>query len=107
MIKIVKSDDISKISDSAIKPYIEKLFNYLSETFCANSSIEAVGAIYYFENEDDFNKYEEIGLSLPIKENRFEWIDEIGNGFSNGYIVLNNEISINIIAKTAYFNERG
>lgn len=105
MIKIVKSDDISKISDSEIRPYIENLFNYLSETFCANSSVEAVGAIYYLENEDDFNNYEEIGLFSPICENRFEWIDEIDDDYSDGCIVLNNSHAVNLIGRTEYFKE--
>ena len=51
-------------------------------------------------------KYQAIGLSVPITESRFEWIEEIGHGYSNGCIVLNNEKAINIIAKTALFQER-
>lgn len=106
MIIITTIEDISKIRDNAIKPYITDFFKYLINAYCANDSIEAVGAIYYFENMNDFMEYQAIGLSSPITESRFEWIEEIGHGYSNGCIVLNNDKAINIIAKTGLFQER-
>lgn len=106
MIIISRLEDVSKIRDKDIKPYITDYVNYLIQTYCANDSIEAVGAIYYFESIDDFMEYQAIGLSVPITESRFEWIEEIGHGYSNGCIVLNNDKAINIIAKTALFQER-
>ena len=106
MIIIKRMEDIARVRDNAIKPYITDYFKYLKKTYCASDSIEAVGAIYYFESIDDFMEYQAIGLSVPITENRFEWIEEIGHGYSNGCIVLNNDKAINIIAKTALFQER-
>lgn len=106
MIIIKRMEDIARVRDNAIKPYIIDYFKYLIKTYCVNDSIEAVGAIYYFESIDDFMEYQAIGLSVPITESRFEWIEEIGHGYSNGCIVLNNDKAINIIAKTALFQER-
>lgn len=106
MIIIKQIEDISRVRDNDIKPYITDYFKYLIKAYCANDSIEAVGAIYYFENIDDFMEYQSIGLSAPITENRFEWIEEIGHGYSNGCIVLNNDKAINIIAKSTLFQER-
>ena len=100
MIKIVKSNDISKIPDKYIVPYITTLFDVLLSTYPPNCSLKTVGAIFFLENVDDLKKYKEMGLSSPITEERFEWIDGIGNGYSNGFIVINNDFAINIIAKT-------
>lgn len=106
MIIIKQIEDITRVRDNDIKPYITDYFKYLIKAYCANDSIEDVGAIYYFESIDDFMEYQAIGLSVPITESRFEWIEEIGHGYSNGCIVLNNDKAINIIAKTALFQER-
>ena len=75
MIIIKRIEDIAGIRDNAIKPYITDYFKYLKKTYCASDSIEAVGAIYYFESIDDFMEYQAIGLSVPITESRFEWIE--------------------------------
>ena len=107
MIKIVKPDDINKVSDTSVIQYIKDLLNTVQKSYCANDSIEAVGAIYYFEDIEDFDEYKEIGLSVPITESRFEWVLDIGNGYSDGCIVINNDYVINIISKTDCFKERG
>ena len=104
MISITKSDDIAKITDTAIIPYIQSLVNNILKAY-PNHSIESVGAIYFVENEKDFDNFKEFGLSSPLYDNRFEWIDEIGNGYSDGSIVINNDFSINIIGKTEFFNK--
>ncbi|PKD27389.1 hypothetical protein RB5AMG_02078 [Ruminococcus bromii] len=103
MIKIVKPDDVLKINDKAIIPYINNLISSILYSYCANRSIEAAGAIYFLEYSSDFNKYKEMGLSSPLCEKRFEWIEEIGNGYSDGCIVINNDFAINIIGKTEFF----
>ena len=103
MIKIVKPEDVLKINDKAIIPYINNLISNILSSYCANRSFEAVGAIYFLESSNDFDKYEKMGLSFPLCEKRFEWIEKIGNGYSDGCIVINNDFAINIIGKTEFF----
>lgn len=105
MIKITKSDDIAKIIDKAIIPYIESLVSDILKSYSLNRSFESVGGIFFLESEKDFDNYKEFGLSSPLCEDRFEWIEEIGNGYSSGCIVINNDFAINIIGKTEFFNE--
>ena len=106
MIKIIKPEDINKISEQSIVPYIKDLLNTVQNAYCADDSIEAVGAIYYFETFDDFNKYKDIGLFAPITEDCFEYIIDIGNGYSDGCMAINNDYAINIISKTVYFKHK-
>ncbi len=104
MINITKSDDIAKITDTAITPYIQTLLNNILKAY-PNHSIESVGAIYFVESELDFDKFKKFGLSSPLCDNRFEWLDDISNGYSDGCIVINNDFAINIIGKTEFFNK--
>lgn len=104
MIIITKSDDIAKIKDNEIIPYIESLVLDILKTYSLNRSFEKVGGIFFLESEKDFDNYNEFGLSSPLCEDRFEWIEEIGNGYSDGCIVINNDFAINIIGKTEFFN---
>lgn len=105
MIKITKPDDILKIKDVSIIPYINCLVSSILNSYCANRSFEAVGAIYFLENEDDIKKHKEMNLTSPLTSERFEWIDDIGNGYSDGCVVINNGFAINIIGKTEFFNK--
>lgn len=104
MIKITHKKDIQGVPDKAIIPYINMLFDILISTYPPNCSLEAVGAIFFLESREDFMRFEEMGLSSPIREERFEWIDDIGKGYCNGCIVINNDCAINIIAKEKYFD---
>ena len=104
MIKIICKEDIQRIPDKAIIPYINSYFDILISTYPPNCSLEAVGAIFFLESKEDFKNLIEFGLSSPLMEERFEWIDGIGEGYSNGCIVLNNDFAINIIAKDEYFD---
>lgn len=105
MIVITKYDDIAKIKDKKIIPYIESLVSDILKSHSLNCSFETVGGIFFLESEKDFDNYKEFGLSSPLCEDRFEWIEEIGNGYSSGCIVINNDFAINIIGKTEFFNE--
>lgn len=107
MIKITKPEDLEKIHDKNVKRYIHILLYYtLNEykKYCPDSSIEEIGAIFLLESKSDFALYSEMGLSLPITEKRFEWIESIENGlYCNGCIVIDNDTAINIIGKREYF----
>lgn len=105
MIKITKYDDIEKIKDNKIIAYIKSLVSDILKAYSLNRSFESVGGIFVLENEKDFENFKESGLSSLLCEDRFEWIEEIGNGYSDGCIVINNDFAINIIAKTEIFKK--
>ena len=106
MILINTRKDIGKIKDRFIQKYIENLFDRLIKEYsdcCANGNLEPIGAIYYVESSMNFESFESFGLSCPITENRFEFIEDIGNNYCNGCIVISNDIAINIISKKENF----
>lgn len=108
MIKIKCISDLEKIHDEIIKPYISKLLQYILTEYarlCPDSATEEIGAIFIWESKSDYVLYEEMGLSLPLTESRFECIDDIGNGYCNGCIVLDNDRAINIIGKHKFFDK--
>lgn len=106
MIKITTINDLSKIDDTSITPYIKGLLDIIQHGYNISSeqSIEPFGAIFYLEHISDLQLYTEMGLSLPLVESRFEYIEEIGNDYCNGWILINNETVINLIAKKDIFN---
>lgn len=107
MIKITCKDDLDLIADVCIKKHIENQLNYLINTYkeeCSEGSIESIGAIFYVENSSDFYDYTHFGLSSPINEERFEYIEQIAGGYCRGFIVLNNENVIEIIGKKDIFD---
>lgn len=109
MIKIANSDDLERITDNKIYPYLKSLFNHIIteyEEICSSDcSIERFGAIYFIESELDFNLYKQMGLSSPLNEKRFEYIDEVRNDYYNGLIVLDNDRCINLIGKKKFFKK--
>lgn len=104
MIKIIKPDDISKVKDKKIIPYIENLMQTILNAYYPNSSLEAVGAIFFLEDENDIKMYEEMGLSSPLTEKSFDWMQKFARGYLYGCVVIDNDFAINIIGKTKYFN---
>ncbi len=109
MIKIAKISDLDNITDTKILPYLKALIEHILseyEEICCSDSIERFGAIFFIENESDFDMHKEIGLSSPLNEKRFEYIDEIRGDYYNGLIVLDNENCINLIGKKEYFKRR-
>lgn len=109
MVKITKLDDLKKVQDTKITPYLERLVKHILFEYsdvCCSDSIECFGALFYIENETDFDLHKEMGLSSPLTEKRFEYIDEIRQDYYNGLIVLDNEKSINLIGKKEYFKRR-
>ena len=108
MIKIAKISDLDNITDTKILPYLKALVNHVLseyEEICCSDSIERFGAIFFIENTSDFDLYKEMGLSSPLNEKRFEYIDEIRSDYYNGLIVLDNERCINLIGKKECFSK--
>ncbi|MBQ2943234.1 MAG: hypothetical protein IJD93_00845 [Ruminococcus sp.] len=106
MIKITCKNDLSLVIDACIKKHIENQLNYLLNTYieeCSEGSIESIGAIFYVENSSDFDGYTQFGLSSPINEERFEYIEQIAGDYYRGLIVLNNEKVIELIGKNDVF----
>lgn len=105
MIKITIQEDIQPIPDKRIIPYIQAMLDNLLKICFPDRSIESVGEIFFLESAEDFKFFCNMGLSSPLTEERFEWIDTVDEEYSNGCIVLNNEKAINIIGKTEFFKE--
>ena len=108
MIKIAKISDLDNITDTDILPYLNALVEHVLreyEEICCSDSIERFGAIFFIEDEADFDLHKEMGLSSPFNEKRFEYIDEIRSDYYNGLIILDNERCINLIGKKEYFSK--
>ena len=105
MIIISFQEDIQKIPDKQIIPYIQAIFDDLLKICFPDRSIESVGEILFLENSEDLKSFFNKALSSPIKEERFEWIESVDREYFNGCVVLNNEKAINIIGRTDFFKE--
>ncbi|MBR2152419.1 MAG: hypothetical protein IJ944_03930 [Clostridia bacterium] len=104
MIKIQNLNDVEKIENSHIYNYTQKLLEHLLKTYGVND-IEKFGAIFYIENDNELLNHNELCLSSPLTEQRFEWIEDIGEGYVNGCIVINNDHAIDLIGKSEYFTK--
>ena len=105
MLTITTLKDVEQVKSPYLAGYIRNLVEHLLKeyhNYCADS-LEAIGAIFVLEDREDWNLYSEMGLSCPPSESRFEWIEDIGNGFCNGCIVLDNDRGIDIIGKQEHF----
>ena len=103
MIKLLEKYDLDKVKDKILREYAERIMEDVMN-YSAVDSLGSVGAIFVLESEDDLNYPELFGLSSPIKESRFEWIDPIANAeYMDGVIVIDNSVSISIIGKSEYF----
>ena len=108
MIKIAKISDLDNITDTKILPYLKALIEHILfeyEEICRSDSIEKFRAIFFIENTSDFVLYKEMGLSSPLNEKRFEYIDVIREDYYNGLIILDNERCINLIGQKFHFNK--
>ena len=106
MIKIAKISDLDNITDTKILPYLKALIEHVLfeyEEICRSDSIERFGVIFFIEDEADFDLHKEMGLSSPITEKRFEYIDVIRENYYNGLIILDNERCINLIGQKCHF----
>lgn len=106
MIKITCKNDLSLVIDACIKKHIENQLNYLINTYkeeCSEGSIESIGAIFYVENSSDFDDYTQFGLSSPVNEERFEYIEQITGGYFRGLIAIDNERIIEIYGEESVF----
>ncbi len=104
MIKVQELKDVKSIKDKFAHDYIKNLLEYLFKTYEVDN-IESFGAIFYIESTEDLLRYSDFYLSYPLSERRFEWVDDIGNGYVNGCIVIDNDRAINLIGKKEYFLE--
>ena len=66
MIVITKADDLDKIKEKSVIPYINNLLSNIQKAYCPDRSWESVGAIYFLENEKDFDDFKKFGLSSPF-----------------------------------------
>lgn len=106
MIIIHSKQDLSKIKNQHLKQYVNTFLDrLLFELKNSTDDIDSIGVIFILENSKDFNNYKAFGLSSPIRESRFEYIETLSFGYCNGCIVLNNSEAINIIGKYSYFKE--
>ena len=104
MVRITTYEDLSQVSDGKILPYLENLLSEILKQYdCSDCSIEAVGAIYFIEGIKDLDLYQDMELSSPLDQSRFEWIEEIEGFYCNGCVVINNDTAINLIGKREYF----
>lgn len=104
MIKVQELKDLEGINDKYAHKYIKNLLEYLFKTYEVDS-IESFGAIFYIERKEDLLRYSDFYLSSSLSEQRFEWVDDIGNGYINGCVVLDNERAINLISQKEYFTD--
>lgn len=105
MIKVTRIEDLEQV-DEEIVPHIRNLLDYFLEEYCdfCSDSIEAIGAIFLLEDNLDWQKYLEMGLSEPIKSESFEWILPLGNTeYKIGCINIETDKSIDIVAKSSLF----
>ena len=106
VIRITCVKDLDSVTDTCIKKHIESQLKYLLNTYieeCSEGSIESIGAIFYVEKSSDFESYTKFGLSLPITEERFEYIELLEDGYCKGLIVIDNEKVIELIGKKSAF----
>ena len=107
MIKITCIKDLDSVTDTCIQKHIESQLKYLLNTFteeCSEGSIESIGAIFYVEKNSDIEDYKQLGISSPITEERFEWIEEISNEYYRGLIIINNSKAIELVGRKSVFN---
>ena len=103
MIKLLDKYDLYMVEDEILREHAEKIMDEVMN-YSAVDSLESVGAIFVLESEDDLNHPKLFGLSMPITESRFEWIDPFMNAeYMDGVIVIDNERTISIIGKSEYF----
>lgn len=103
MIVISTLTDIPKIQNIYVRQHIEKLLKYLLneyKEYCPNGSISSIGAIYFVEGGSELCNHKAFGLVNPLNESRFEIIEEIGEGFSHGIVVVSNDFAISIFSPT-------
>lgn len=106
MINITTKKDIQKISNIYVRNYVNNLYQHLINTYkedCTDGNIDSIGAIFFVESSEEFKHPKLFGLINPITESSFEYIDEIGEGFSVGIIIINNSFAITIISSSTNF----
>lgn len=103
MIKLNNINDLELVTNSCIKNHIQSQLKYLL-SICNSDSIESLGSIFVVEHPSDLDDYSQYGLSSPITEERFEWIEKISDEYFRGLIVINNSKAIELIGSKSVFN---
>ena len=106
--KVTTKDDISKITDDYLRCYANNLIEHLLNEYievCTNGSIDSVGAIFIIDSLSELKNHSDFGLSATITAKRFEWINNIGNGYVDGCIVIDNNRAINLLGKQDLFTD--
>lgn len=104
MIKIRRVADIGNVP-LQYQAHIRNLFNQIASAYKEDSTkldLDSIGAIFFVSSAEDFERYEEFGLSSPISEKRFEEIT-VENGIATGIIVLTNSKAITIVGSLPSF----
>lgn len=105
MIVIKNTDDLSKLKNTHLKNYIKSLLLRIFDEYQVECVDEQIGTIYYIETIEELKNGMNFGLTKRLTESRFEMIEEIGDGFSHGIIVVTNEYVISIFAPSFLFKE--
>lgn len=108
MVKITRLEHLEQVPKKDIVPYIKNILDHILEEYkdyCPNGSIEAIGAIFFITSKEDLENQSAFGLPNSLTESHIEWKTNIGNGFVNVCVVLDNDRAINIIGKEEYFEE--
>lgn len=104
MIKIRRVEDIENVP-LQYQSHIRNLFNQIAFAYKEDSTkldLDSIGAIFFVSSTEDFERYEEFGLSSSISEKRFEEIT-VENGIATGIIVLSNSKAITIVGSLPAF----
>lgn len=113
MLKISSVAEIntSSLSDG-IKNYLIRYTQSVLSQYQANS-LQKIGCVYYLENSKDTQKYNEMGLSQPLKDTPFEYCELITLNDSHGEIkllhgcyVFNNDFAIDVLGQDNIFDQQ-
>ena len=108
MIRITEKDDLKGLAGYPkayvyISTLLDDLLCDYSE-YCADRSIQAIGAIYFMESIEDFDNYTALGLEQSIQDTIIEWTN-IKDDICVICIVISTDYAINIVCETALYQE--
>lgn len=107
MTEITKETDLKAVGDNDIRLKINELLQYFLKeysAFCADGTIQSLGAIIVLEDKTDWNKLLKYGITA-VNRDVFEWIDSFTAEYKIGCIVIDNDKSLNIIGKNEFFDK--
>lgn len=113
MLKISSVADIntSSLSDG-IKNYLIRYTHSVLSQYQVDS-LQKIGCVYYLENSRDTQKYNDMGLSQPLKDTPFEYCELITLNDSHGEIkllhgcyVFNDDFAVDIFGQAEIFDRQ-